>query len=94
MPITRRQFELEIDTQMEEWMKKIHAFLGEHKDKAFTIAELYNEWQSVFDLRSLLLNERPSVEKALDKLVQLGAVEARTIRGESYYSYGDKPLEI
>ena len=40
MPITRRQFELEIDAKTEEWMKKIHGFFTEHKDEAFSKEEL------------------------------------------------------
>lgn len=40
MPITRRQFELGIDSKIEEWMKKIHSFLSERKDEAFTEKEL------------------------------------------------------
>jgi len=40
MPITRRQFDLGIDNRIEGWMRKIHAFLAEHKDEAFNAAEL------------------------------------------------------
>lgn len=40
MPITRRQFELEIDTKIEEWMGEISKFLVEHKYEAFSQEEL------------------------------------------------------
>ena len=40
MPITRKQFQLEIDPKIEEWMGKIHSFLAERKDEAFTEEEL------------------------------------------------------
>ena len=45
MPITRRQFELEIDTKTEEWMEKIRAFLAEHKDEAFTLEEIRQHYE-------------------------------------------------
>ncbi len=40
MPITRKQFLYEIDAKTEEWMIRIHGFLAEHKDEAFTEEEL------------------------------------------------------
>ncbi|MDP2936456.1 MAG: hypothetical protein Q8O86_08200 [Dehalococcoidia bacterium] len=40
MPITRKQFDLAVESRIEEWMKTIHAFLAEHKDEAFSTIEL------------------------------------------------------
>ena len=45
MPITRRQFELEIDEKIEEWMWAIHRLLAEHKDEAFTEEELLEHYR-------------------------------------------------
>ena len=47
MPITRKQFELEIDTKTEEWMDKIKVFLAEHKDGAFTEYELRQHYSPI-----------------------------------------------
>lgn len=47
MPITRRQFELEIDTKTEEWMDTIKVFLAEHKSEAFTLEELRRHFSPV-----------------------------------------------
>lgn len=47
MPITRRQFELEIDIKTEEWMDKIEAFLAEHKDEAFTEEDLRQHYRPI-----------------------------------------------
>jgi len=41
MPITRRQFELGIDDSMAEIMLKIHSYLAEHHDQAFTANEIF-----------------------------------------------------
>ena len=40
MPITRKQFEMGIDSKIEEWMAKIRAFFTERKDEAFTEEEI------------------------------------------------------
>ena len=94
MPITRRQFELEIDSKIEEWAKKVYAFLVEHKDEAFTSDELENQWRHDYDSRTWLGVESEVFTKALNKLVELRAAEERQIRGKYYYSCGYKPLEI
>lgn len=59
MPITRRQFELEIDEELEEWMRDIHGFLAEHKDEALTKEELLEHY------RSGLLEQLSDQEKEL-----------------------------
>jgi hypothetical protein len=91
MPITRRQFELEIDIEIEGWMEKISAFLAEHKDEAFKESEL---WYALWGDRPLPLDVMQAFDRALEKLSELEAVEFRKIRDEWYYSYGRKPLEI
>ncbi len=87
MPITRKQFELEIDSKIEEWMKKIYTFLAEHKDVAFGRREL---WETLCGESE----ERRAWDTALSKLVEMGAVERRAIRGTDYHSYGPFPLEV
>lgn len=62
MPITRKQFELEIDTKTEEWMKKIHGFLAERKDEAFSEAELREHYSPT------LFESLSDSEKRLAKL--------------------------
>ncbi len=61
MPITRKQFELEIDIKTEEWMRKIHSLLAEHKDEAFTEEELRQHYAPT------LIQLLPEVEQ---KMVQ------------------------
>ena len=105
MPITRRQFELEIDAKIEEWMRKIHSFLAEHKDEAFNEDELrqhyspplvgllsdaqkrYLQVKGKGDPFDILPGEKWSFDRALEKLVDLRAVEKATIRASEYYAY-------
>ena len=103
MPITRRQFELEIDAKIEEWMRKIHSFLNTHAEEAFTEAELHEaldpSWlvdlqkkdrqQGFLSLEesSTRKSEERAFDLALEKLVELGAVGKATIRASEYYAY-------
>ena len=83
MPITRKQFELEIDTEIEKWMEKIRAFLVEHKDVAFSRTEL---WETLCGKGE----EWEAWVSALDKLVELAQAEKRIIRDTNYYAYGEE----
>jgi hypothetical protein len=91
MPITRKQFYLGIDSEIEQWMRKIHPFLSEHKDEAFTVDELHQEHKSelAYEGESGLLSgaKLEVFDHALEKLVDLGAVAKRRIRNTDYYSY-------
>jgi len=87
MPITRRQFELGIDFGILQWMEKIHAFLSAHKAEAFTRSELAVTLgisaQRMFELK----RQAEDFDLALEKLTEVGAVEARRIKDILYYSY-------
>jgi hypothetical protein len=93
---------LGIDSEVEEWMKKIHSFLIEHKDEAFSAYELLEQLSSLRGVLrtggsvevSKLEEEEVATDAALEKLVEMGAAEKRTIRGEYYFSYGANPLNL
>ncbi|MBI2832231.1 MAG: hypothetical protein HYX79_08245 [Chloroflexi bacterium] len=94
MPITRRQFELEIDPKVEEWMRSIHSFLTTSKNEAFTFSEL---WEALVGERTgsgLTTSISEDFRLALDSLLELGAVEKRKVRNLDYYSYGASSFEI
>ena len=81
MPITRRQFEAGIDNRIEERIRQIHTYLAENRDQAFTAEEL----------ESAVLGGSWTYEDAfraaLQKLVEMSAVELRRIGNEAYYAY-------
>lgn len=87
MPITKRQFELEIDQKTEEWMKSIHAFLAQHKDEAFTEHEIRQQFRPAVGVFAILPEEEADFHLGLEKLVGLGAVGKAIIRGSAYYAY-------
>ncbi len=82
MPITRKQFEWGVDTEIEDWMNKILAFLAEHENEAFTRDEL---WKLIYKQTSWQMTVREAFNEALDKLVFIKDVERRIIRDVEYY---------
>ena len=102
MPITGKQFDLGIDSAIEEWMRKIYAFLHDHKEQAFTRDELaeqldgFSERYKELRLRGVVYPYKfdSAFELAVEKLLETGAVDTRLIRGENYHRVGPNPLEI
>jgi len=90
MPITRRQFELGVDAEIEGWMDKIHNFLSEHKDEAFNSEEL---WKTIYGKPAWQPAVREAFDEALIKLVDQEMAARRIIRETSYYAYKEK-LEL
>jgi len=79
MPITRKQFERGIDTEVEQWMGSISEFLKEFKDQAFTaeeIAERLGETKA--------LDYYHPIHAALDALVRKNVAHQKSIRGKYY----------
>ena len=97
MPITDKQFQLGIDSEIEGWMKKIHDFLSAHPDLAYTAEELATELGglSLFPppLPGLGIPTR-SFGTALDKLTDIGAVDVRIVREQRYYRVGQAVLDL
>ena len=77
MPLTRRQYEVGVDSDTENLMRQINDVLCEHKHLAFSEAELIEMVNG--DLRYAL--------QALEILESIGAVEVRRIENESYYAF-------
>ncbi len=82
MPITRKQFELGVDEEITDFMRKIHGFLSVHKNEAYNIDEISN---------MVLGGPNPfitlKIRRALDKLVEIDAVQERTIKDNKYYAF-------
>ena len=103
MPITRRQFELGIDDTLVSWMTRLHAFLSENRQQAYTQGEITNALAD--DIEAFHRERRvamglspdevairsgsPPIGEALDKLSELGVVSVRRIATGQYYAYLD-----
>ncbi|MCH8283891.1 MAG: hypothetical protein IIC20_04865 [Chloroflexi bacterium] len=82
MPITRRQFELSITPAIEGWMETLYEHLRRNKDQAYTMDDLVEHFGIALEPDDLGL-----VRGAVEKLVALGAFEARTLQGQTYYAF-------
>ena len=86
MPLPRRQLELGIDFEAEDWMRQAYQLLAEHPDLAYSSGEL----------AEAILGTDASTEKvsklnhALDVLAEIGAFDKAEVKGEDYYAFREK----
>ena len=86
MPLTKRQWELGIDGETDEWMRKAYAWLSANPDNAYSLDEIV----------ASLLDDAPNTNlpvkliMALDTLTLIKAVEPRVIAGTNYYLFETK----
>lgn len=92
MPITRRQFELARDKQIKGWMRKIHSFLAEHTNQAYSVDELKEELhpplpRGPVESTMVYLTDDTAIDLAIERLAQLDVIDQRKVSGRSYYLY-------
>ena len=72
MPITKRQFDLGIDEDIQSWMQKIYALLSTDRGLAYSFQEIQETLlHDAFQVQTL---ER--LNRALDVLVEIGAQQS------------------
>lgn len=79
MPLTKRQFELGVDEEGEEFMRRVYQFLSAHPELAYSQDEI----------QEMIRAQDPSadeikVEKTLEMLSGIGAVEKRQFDSTGY----------
>ena len=84
MPITKLQFEMGIDGGIETLMVALYDFLEEHLDTAYSEEELYQQF-GVTKPGSYI--DTSHLDIALQKIVETGAVEARSVANSIYYAF-------
>lgn len=94
MPITKRQFELRINEEIGKWMVAVYSYLADHKDLAYSSAEIRDVMANTLGRPRILDDDRGGVAVrtdilgiALDRLVGTGAVQERVVAGGNYYSF-------
>ena len=70
-----------------DWMKKIHAYLADNQTQAFMPSDLASRIRGRV-IGGLAELSGSDFDEALDKLVRVGSVQVRKIKGSKYYSYG------
>ena len=81
MPLTKRQFELGVDKQGEGIMRRVYELLSESKELAYSQDEIQG-WIQTQDSSGVETN----VERALEVLVGIGAVEERGVGDIDYFA--------
>jgi len=105
MPITRKQFDLGIDSEIERWMREVHEYLGQNRDMAYSASDLDAALETAFpradfegeiDVLEDIFPAQPRrrLQIALEKLVALGAIEARVVDSQAYYAYCEDLPEL
>ena len=84
MPLTKLQFEMGIDGGVESLMVALYDFLIEHQDTAYAEEELYQQF-GVADPGTYI--DTSHLDIALQKVVETGAVEARSVANSTYYAF-------
>jgi len=86
MPITKRQFELGIDEDIQSWMQKIYALLSKNRESAYSTEEIRDSLAGdVFqDATSKM------IYRARDVLVEIGAIDKRPVDFTDYFAFGSE----
>lgn len=89
MPLTRRQFELGIDEEIEAWMQQVYHLLANIRDLAYSELELrQNILGEGGRVAHVTQGERKAkFQRALDVLVFVEAIERRQVDGSDYYAF-------
>ncbi|MDE2969951.1 MAG: hypothetical protein OXT51_07605 [Chloroflexota bacterium] len=84
MPISRLQFELGIDAGIEALMVSVYDLLDANRDTAYSEEELYDLFTANAPGSYI---DTSYMDIALQKVVELGAVEQRAVANSKYYAF-------
>ena len=87
MPLTKRQFELGIDEEAEAWMRQAYQLLEQRCDLAYSAKEL---GEHILGDAAGSYNKSGKLERALDVLAEIGAVDKGDVEGTDYYAFRNK----
>ena len=86
MPLSKRQFELGIDSEADDWMRQAYYLLAGHPDLAYSWSELDEAIvgkDASFERSSKLIH-------ALDVLAEIGAFDKAKVHGTDYYAFREE----
>jgi hypothetical protein len=84
MPLTKRQFELGIDEEGEDWMRQVYRLLAEHRDLAYSSEELL---ETIFGNSISAAANSSKFNLSLEILAEIGAVDKREVDRTDYYAF-------
>jgi hypothetical protein len=83
MPLSKRQFELGIDDEGEEWMRQAYQLLADQRDLAYSTEELEG---SVFG-DEVSSSQSRKFALILDILAEIGAIDKGVVDKVVYYVF-------
>ncbi|MBM3941840.1 MAG: hypothetical protein FJ316_02735 [SAR202 cluster bacterium] len=83
MPLTKRQFELRIDDEVESLMRSIYEQVGRHRELAYSQYEL----EEILVGEHVSSHQRRKIQQALEALTRISALDKRDIGGTDYYAF-------
>ena len=83
MPLSKRQFELGIDDEGEEWMRQAFRLLAEHRDLAYSTGEL----EELILGAEVPYRNSQKFSHILDILAEIGAVDKGEVDQTEYYVF-------
>ena len=83
MPISKRQLELGIDSEDEEWMRQAYRLFAEHRDLAYSTEELQVAILGV----DVGYQEQIKFATVLDVLAETGAADKGEVDRTDYYIF-------
>jgi hypothetical protein len=86
MPITKRQFELGIDDQVDDFMRQVYEMLANNKELAYSKAEL----RDALPGNPLSAPQFDPLDIAIDTLTRITAIEKREVSNIKYYAFSRK----
>jgi hypothetical protein len=81
MPISSLQFDLGLDAKDFARVRRVHAFMRDHHEWAYSVAELAQEFGPNFRV------DGHSLDEVVAFLADIGAVGERIVDGVPYYAY-------
>ena len=82
MPLTKRQFELGIDTEGENLIRQVYDLLAAHAELAYSLKEL----ESAVLGHPTPVTKLGKFRQSVEVLVGIGAVEQRDVGDTDYYA--------
>lgn len=86
MPLSKRQFELGIDSEANNWMRQAYQLLAEHPDLAYSWVEL----QEAILGNEVSFETAGKLIHALDVLAEIGAFDKAIVHSTDYYAFREE----
>ena len=83
MPLTKRQFDLGVDEEGESLMRRVYDLLAAHPELAYSLEEFEEAFLGQVNLPGPKLGK---FRRAVEVLVEIGAVDQREVAGVGYYA--------